>query len=436
MKTLVIIPALMHKYSFSAPLAWLFAKDADKVQGVYSAALTPELVRSFSRFIVELNWFIELYEFGLIVRFIKRHNQNAEILFGGLYSQLKYHEIFRDHPVDYFIIGDAELPIREFLAGTDPRRIPNMIGREFRNRHTYRFSSQEFRELEFDTDWLSGFDAGWNSYPEPDNDEDMRFDQLPRYPEYSEADSTVPLAYRWRIPPRGGRYHLPMLITGRGGCPAAHRGCEYCMGSRSAVLREIYGRPPLVMDNDTLIGLLKKVDQKFERVSLYINSDCNYDLREHHFDLEATIEIDSRGSAADLARILPAFRKARAHVALFEEGITGKATRCSVEDYLSLADQDHRVYFFANPADLANFGIPSELRLYTEFVFPYWTHWDYYTDPRKALSKSRQWYIATGQMNLYTAPERRVRRTIRSIVMYTLWRLNRAGIYDPKRLLL
>ncbi|HYD43400.1 MAG TPA: hypothetical protein VEB43_21390 [Anaeromyxobacter sp.] len=438
MKTLVVIPSLMHKYSFSAPLAWLFGKDLDKVEGVYSAALTPEKVRGFDQFIVELNWFIELFEFGLVVEFIKRHNPSAKILFGGLFSQLKYREIFARHPVDYFIKGDAELPMRQFLARVDPRQIPNLVGRDFENPQTYKFSAEEFRDLEFDTHWLAGHEEGWESFPGPDSDVDMSFEKLPRFPKYRERKrhARVPLEFRWRVPPKGGRYHLPMIITGRGGCPAAHRGCGYCMGSRAEVLRDIYGRPPVVIDNDSLIALLHKIEQKHRRVTLYVNSDCVYDFRGHHFDLEATIEIDSPSTPADVAQILPAFRKAIAHLAIFDEGLTGSSVRASLEQYMALADERHRVYFFASPEELANLGIPQKWRLYSEFLFPFWTHFDYYSDFEKALAKSKQWYLVTGQTNLYPPPKQIVVRTVRAMVLSTLWVLARTGLYDTKRLIL
>src|SRR5512142_968099 len=114
MPTLVIVPTLMLDCSFSAPLAWMFAGCPEEVRGVYGFELTPELVRSHERFIVELSWFIELHEFSLIVEFIRAHNPAAKILFGGMYAGIVPPEIFRRTPVDYFIRGDNELPIRLF----------------------------------------------------------------------------------------------------------------------------------------------------------------------------------------------------------------------------------------------------------------------------------------------------------------------------------
>lgn len=105
MQTLVIIPSLMCKFSFSAPLAWLFSDNIDKVKGIYGFQLNTTIVKQYKSFIVELNWFVELYEFALIVEFIKKHNPDSVIMFGGLYSQIKYKEIFQRYPVDYFIKG-------------------------------------------------------------------------------------------------------------------------------------------------------------------------------------------------------------------------------------------------------------------------------------------------------------------------------------------
>lgn len=59
MQTLVVNPRLWYRFSFSTPLAWLFGKNSDQVQGIYSFEITKELVRSHSLFILELNWFVE-----------------------------------------------------------------------------------------------------------------------------------------------------------------------------------------------------------------------------------------------------------------------------------------------------------------------------------------------------------------------------------------
>ena len=133
MKCLIIIPTTMHNYSFSAPLTWMFSKHTDKVTGIYGFELTEELVKSYDFFIIELNWFIELFEFQLLTEYIKKNNKNAKILFGGLYAALKYKEIFPRCDVDYFIQGDNELPIEMLLQDENPAAIPNLVGKNFEN---------------------------------------------------------------------------------------------------------------------------------------------------------------------------------------------------------------------------------------------------------------------------------------------------------------
>ncbi len=83
MNCLVVIPTNLNRYSFSGPLAWLFAAYASDVRGVYSEELTPDLVRNAECVVVELNWVTQLKEFLLITEFIRRHNPAARILFGG-----------------------------------------------------------------------------------------------------------------------------------------------------------------------------------------------------------------------------------------------------------------------------------------------------------------------------------------------------------------
>jgi hypothetical protein len=206
MQTLVVIPSLMHKFTFSAPLAWLFSDHIGQVHGVYSYTLTKELVRQYDSFIVELNWFIELYEFELICSFIKQHNPRAKILFGGLYSQLKYREIFAHAPVDYFIKGDNEVPIKQYLDGVDPRDIPNMVGRDFENPLTYIFQQEDYKTLQFNLDWIPDYAKRWPECPEPSDTLEPCYDELPRYPLYWEKPGQkISEQFRWRVPSRGGR---------------------------------------------------------------------------------------------------------------------------------------------------------------------------------------------------------------------------------------
>lgn len=433
-KTLVVIPCLQHKYMFSAPLAWLFSHCSDLVHGVYSFSLDAQTVRQYDQFIVELNWFIELYEFQLIVAFIKKHNPKAPILFGGLYSQLKYPEVFRNSPVDLFIKGDAEVPIRQFVEGVDPRKIPNMVGRGFENPQTYVFQQAEYQDIDFNLDWFPDYQKRWAEFPYPGADVDPDFSQMPLRPQYQERNAEkLPPALRWRVPPKGGLYHLPMLITARGSCPAAHTGCEYCMGARPGLSEAIYKRPPLVMDNDTCIRLLRKVEKRFDQVSLYINSQCDYDFTGEQFDLEATIEIDAKSTVEDARKILPAFRKACLHTALYEDGLIGQGIRTNLDQYHAIEDEDHKVYFFAFPQDAANHQIPENRRLYSELILPPWTHWDFYTDWKRALARSRSWYFMTGQVNFYPFPRQFVMRVVRFGFQRLAYVLNRLKLIDLKK---
>ena len=436
MNALVVIPALIHKYTFSAPLAWLFGHHSDRVKGVYSSDLNRQLVRQYDFFIVELNWFIELYEFGLIVRFIRRHNRKARILFGGMHSQLRYREIFGAFDVDYFIKGDNELPIARLLEGDDPHSIPNMVGRDFENEHSWCFRREDFSGLEFNLDWFPDYALRWSEYPEPEKDIDSKFDRLPLLPRYREkAGCTTPLEYRWRVPPKGGRYHLPMLITGRGACPVVHKGCEYCMGSKTGLMNELYRRPSLVMDNDTLIGLLRKIERKFTQVTLFINSAEQYDLSGLSFNLEATIEYDTFHRAGDVRKVLPAFRSARLHIGLSTEGMVGGTVRDDIASLQELEDATHRVYFFAPPSEAAPRNIPEERRLHDEYIFPPWAYWNFYTDARKAMRRSRQWYLSTDLDNFYLPVQRVVMWIVRFLFRRVLFIAGRAGIIDLRKLM-
>jgi hypothetical protein len=437
MKTLVIIPSLQHKYTFSAPLAWLFGNHVEYVDGTYSFSLDKDLVKKYDQFIVELNWFIELYEFQLITKFIKKHNPNSSILFGGQYSQLKYKEIFEHAPVDYFIRGDAEVPIQHFVEGEDPRKIPNMIGRDFENPQSYIFQQEDYPNLEFNLDWFPDFEKRWPDFPAPGADVEPDFSMMPLLPKYWERPGRkLPPRLQWRVPPRGGRYHLPMLITARGSCPVSHDGCEYCMGSKTELGRSIYKRPPVILDNETCILLLKKIEKKFEQVSIYINTPFSYDFSHERFDLDATIEIDSKSTAEDASKILHAFRSTRLHTALYEEGLVGSEIRKNIEKYDTIEDESHKVYFFASPEDAANHQIPPHRRLYSELLFPAWAHWSFYNDRKNALARSRSWYFVTGQSNLYPVPRQILMRVFQFLFVRIAFILHHFKIIDLKKKLI
>lgn len=433
MKTLVVIPSLHHKYTFSAPLAWLFSGHVDRVHGTYGFALDEAMVKRFDRFIVELNWFIELYEFRLITAFIRKHKPHAPILFGGLYAQLKYREVLQTSAATCFIKGDAEGPIQAFVEGADPRTIPNMVGRDFDNPQTFVFQQKDYAALEFNLDWFPDYHKRWREFPAEGEDVDMDFSRLPLLPQYwTKPGSRLSPRQQWRVPSKGGRYHLPMLITSRGSCLAAHEGCTYCMGAKN-LSQALYKRPPLVLDNPTCIALLKKIEKRFDQVSLYVNSPCTYDFSGHSFNLDATIEIDSRSTVQDAGRMLKAFRSAKLHTAVYQEGLIGRELRTNIGEYASIEDDRHKVYFFALPQDAAKQEIPPERRLYSEVVLPPWTHWDYYNDSKKALAKSRSWYNITGQLNFFPPPRRVMMRMTRFIVLRFMYLLNRSRLVDVRK---
>ncbi|MGD2085233.1 MAG: hypothetical protein PVH61_03525 [Candidatus Aminicenantes bacterium] len=356
MKCLVIVPTTMHNYSFSAPLAWMFTEHIHQVKGIYGFELTEELVKSCDFFIIELNWFIELAEFGMLVQYIKSNNKNARILFGGLFAALKYREIFRQYDVDYFIKGDNELPIKKFLESVDPRNISNVVGKDFENPLQYVFKAEDFYHLEFNLDWF------------------------PSYHRYIETNTI---------------YQLPMIITSKGGCSSMHQGCDYCMGSKHDVLKKMYNRPPLVMNNDILMNLLAKIEKKFERASLMVISDYNYDFAHRHFDIDMNVEIDSRMPVEKVEELLYAFKKCVLHLSVYEEGISGKTIKTNYKEIMELEDRDHKVLFFAYRADAEGLDIPPDHRLYSEDVLPDFAHWDFYTDMDQAQIYSEVFYHKT-----------------------------------------
>jgi hypothetical protein len=223
-----------------------------------------------------------------------------------------------------------------------------------------------------------------------------------------------------------------MLITARGACPLAHPGCEYCMGSKATTQHEIYQRPALIMDNDTLIHHLEQISGKFQQMSLFINSPCDYDFTGHFFDIEATIEIDSPNKPADLARILPAFRKAIVHNALYQEGLMGQQLRDDVAAFHELEDENHKIYFFAFDEDTKNTYIPPNRRLYAEVILPHWTNWDFYNDRANAMQKSREWYMVTRQTNLFPLPRQIGMKIGRGIFFQVAYVLNKLKMINLK----
>jgi hypothetical protein len=354
MKTLVIIPTLLLDCSFSAPLAWMFAKHADRVKGVYGFELTRDMVLEHEQFIVELNWFVELHEFGLIVDFIRRNNRSAKILFGGMYAGIRHREIFQRYDVDHFILGDNELPIGLFVESVAPREIPNCVGRDFANPISYAFTEDQYGDLDFDLSW---------------------------FPSY----------FKYRRP--GDQFLLPHIITTKGGCNAVHDGCDYCMGSKHDVLRGLYNRPPITMTNDNLMRLLDRAQRKFNEASLYLTRAAAYDFSGKRFELDMTIEVDSQTSIDQIASLCRAFRKVFLLVSAYEEGISGSALDQSLfKRVLELEDADHRIRFYVFKKDAKMSGIPNDHIMYSEFAFPKAADWSFYVNLDHAIEFSRRFY--------------------------------------------
>lgn len=353
MKCLVIIPTTMHNYSFSAPLTWMFSKHTDKVTGIYGFELTEELVKNCDFFIIELNWFIELFEFRLLAEYIKKKNKNAKILFGGLYAALKYKEIFQCCDVDYFIQGDNELPIEMFLEGEMPAAIPNFLGKNFENPVTYTFKEEDYQNMEFNLDWF------------------------PSYFRHIEENQM---------------YQLPMVITSKGGCSTIHKGCDYCMGAKTREMEKIYHRPPVAMSNNTLMNLLGKVEKKFESASLLVLSRYHFDFSGRSFDLNMNVEIDSPISIEEIGEILNGFKKCLLNISVYEDGLCGEVVRDNYDKIIKMEDKNHKIQFFTYEKDAVRLDIPEDHILHAEDVLPGWTHWDYYSDMEQALIFSEMFY--------------------------------------------
>lgn len=361
---LVIVPTekIQYELGLSAPLGWLFSERLDRVRGIYGFQLTNELVEAHDTFIIELNWYLELYEFELLVDFIKARRPNARILFGGLFAALMHRQIFEHYPVDYFIRGDNELPIRLFLDGEEPRSIPNMVGRDFSNAISYAFTAANFRSLRYSLEW---------------------FPDYHRLIEENPFGSGEP----WQ-------FVLPMVITSKGGCTAAHRGCEYCMGSHKEALREAYGRDPVVMDNDTLITLLRQVSNRHKRFTLYVSSPYDYDLSEECFESSAFVEIDSPVTTAQVADLFRAFPECTAILPLYKEGKMGEQL-IDHRELMALEDEHHRLSFPAHEHSRTRLAKTSErgVRYNLDHGYtPTWARWEAYTDFAVARGYSRSLY--------------------------------------------
>lgn len=413
-------------------MAWLFSGYQDRVTGIYSEAVTKDILSKYDTFIVEINWFVELYEFSLITQLIKKVKPQSKILFGGLYGQLKYREIFQFAKVDYFIKGFNEKPMQRFLNGENPRDIPNFVGRDFENDTTLLLNKDDLRELIYDLSWFPDYFDNWAKYPAPNIDLDPDFSSMPLYPSYNYPKVMSNPEKEFRIPSKGGRYHLPMIITSRGGCSSIHEGCDYCMGAKVVANKAIYNQVPLIYDNDTLISHLTQISKEFPHMTLYINSPFEYDFSNHFFDIDCTIEIDTVVTPLQLKRIVHSFRESKVHLALYEKGHHGKKVLQNYKDFLEVEDENHKIYFFSFKEDAESMNIPHHRRLYSEFVFPKWTEWKFYNDFEKAYAYSKRFYFITRQYHLYPQPMRIFLYIRNHIILLILFILNKLGLFHPE----
>jgi hypothetical protein len=357
---LVVVPLtkrIPYMFGFSAPLAWLLAGRGASARGIFGHELEPSLVRQADVVVVELNWFTQLYEFSLLVAQIKQFNPRCLILFGGLYAQLQYREVFARWPVDLFIKGDNELPLRLLLDGEELGSIPNLVTRDHEAPLEYRITPPELLALELDLSWFPSYRA-----------------HVARYPT---ADNTM--------------FCLPMIITSRGGCAAVHGGCDYCLGAQREVLGAAYGRPPITMDEATLRHLLRQA-APFGQFSLYVLSPCVYDLSDLAIDADVSIEIDSAVEPDQLRRLISGFARCRVLIPLYREGIMGQRPVAAARDLLAVGDPRHEIRFAAyGPQDDAVRQLPPESVAYVLDTFdPPWAQYSFYSQFDRALGFARE----------------------------------------------
>jgi hypothetical protein len=332
----------------------MFSCHLEQVEGIYGFELTAEKARQHERFIVQLNWFIELHEFGLLVNFIRTHNPRAEILFGGMYASICPDEIFRRFPVDLTIQGDNELPIQQYLEGTPVRDIFNFRGRDFANPIGYVFAEEDYLRLDLNLDW---------------------------FPSY----------FRYRDP--SNLFLAPHIVTAKGGCNVVHDGCDYCMGAKHEWLQRIFGRPPITMTPQSLWHLLHNAETRFKEASLYITNANHYDFAGRRFNLDVTIEIDSRVSYNQVQAVLQAFPRVYLLLPVYEEGIAGKRVEPTrYADLIGLEDSNHLLRFYVFRKDTGALNIPRSHIIHSDLAFPKAADWNFYTDFDAATELSQRFY--------------------------------------------
>lgn len=299
-KSLIIIPIskILYRYGFSAPLGYMFTNHLSFVHGVFSTELTTSLVSEYNYFIVELNWVTEFWEFKLIVDFIKKVNPKNRILFGGLFAQLHYRKIFQSTDVDYFIRGDNELPLQLFLQGESLNSIPNFVTRKLTKDITYFFPSSELALIDYSIDWFPSYNELLSQAK----------NNKPIINRYNNMTTEI---YKDQCTRDELFYSFPIIISTKK-CTVAHKGCNYCMGSRSFDFQGIAS-----YDDNMLKTILSKIEKKkgaiYQSISLYILNDIlEYDFTGTSFSLEVFIEYDGPMSGPKriekLKKLLHAFQ--------------------------------------------------------------------------------------------------------------------------------
>lgn len=273
----VIIPLskLQYNISMSLPNQWLYTNfyRERNVVGIFSN--DPKLdsyIKESDLVVIELNWFAELYEFTEIVKHCKRINPQVKILFGGLFSNIHYKEIFKRYPVDFFIKGDNELPLEMLVNDLhNTKHIPNLVTQDFENEVSYQFAKEDFFGLHFSVEWFQSYKRAILS-------------KNYFYGLYDED-----------------QYKPPFFITAKTGCSCKHKSnCTYCFGSDTKLLKKQYGRKSIEWSSENLNYFYHHFEgfNQFQDMTILDNQD-NFDYENIEYcdknviaslDCEVTLE--------------------------------------------------------------------------------------------------------------------------------------------------
>ncbi len=129
---------------------------------------------------------------------------------------------------------------------------------------------------------------------------------------------------------------------------------------------------------------------------------------------------------------MSAFSSSKIHLTLYESGHHGKTIIENVNEFMDLENDKHKIYFFSFKEDAATANIPYEKRLYSEFVFPKWTFWEYYSDFDRAYKYSKRFFFITRQFHLYPQPVRLFLFLKNHLILIILFLLNKVGLFHPE----